>query len=320
MTGQWFEADTQQKNDCFRAGEEVNNEDEKTDSIVEEEQATKRSRDTGVVTLRHRRLSSRIILTGLGLALLVVGLLSASVVAVANGSASDTVQPEEAVESEERALELREELEGLDEQPGVDVSPTVFGAIDDDIAQGSALYRENNFEEAKQQYDEAIQQATGALTQGYLDRSEMLLDSSKSYLQDLRDEGYQTADMAVLAQRTQRLEQRMQSVDSLGDARDLHGDLETLHNDVESDTPSKRTVTVVSTLSSIHGVVLVGLAMALLVAIGGLVGVKIDRRRRDKESTEETTRKAVSDSSGGGTPQSTGRGNDPNHVEFEVED
>lgn len=295
-------------------------EGENPNVTVEDDQATGRDRDTGLRAPPYHRLSRWVILAGLVLALLTVGLLSASVMATADGSASDTVQPEEAVESEERALELREELEGLDGQLGIDVSPTVFGAIDDDVAQGNALYRENNFEEAKQQYDEAIQQATGALTQGYLDRSEMLLDSSKSYLQDLRNEGYQTADMAVLAQRTQRLEQRMQSVDSLDNARDLHGDLETLHNDVESNTPSRWTVTVVSTLSSIHGVVLVGLAMLSLVAIGGYVGVKIDRRRRDKESTEETTRKAVSDSSGDGTPQSAGRGNDPNHVEFEVED
>lgn len=275
-------------------GEETNR-NRSTQSADGESQSS-RDRES----LRHhvsRQISS------LSLGFVVVLLVLAPLVGTASAGLGDSVatnvQPSEAIDSQERALTLLSELEGLDGKEGVDVSATVFGAIDDDLAQGNASYRENNYAEAKQHYDEAAQKARAALTRGYINRSELLLNGSSAYLQTLRDDGYQTSDMAVLAQRLDRLETRTQSVDSLSEARNLHADTVALKQDIESETPDKQTVSAVNFLHSIQGLALLAVVGLGTFGVGGVVGVVIDRYRRDDGDEPEDQRvNPVSDASG----------------------
>lgn len=242
--------------------------------------------------------------------LLVLAPLAGTASAGLGGSAPDAVQSSEAIDSQERALTLLSELEMLNEkEEGVDVSATVFGAIEDDLAQGNASYRENNFAEAKQHYDEAAQKARAALTKGYINRSELLLNASSAYLQALRDDGYQTSDMVVFAQRIDRLETGAQSVNSLSEARNLHADAVDLKQDIESGTPDKQTVSAVNFLHSIQGLALLAVVGLGTFGIGGVVGVAIDRFRRDDDDEDDDQRvNPVSDASG--TAGQSHRGDD----------
>jgi len=264
-----------------------------------------RSIERLIVRMRHEwatnlsRISSTGITLGVVIVLLVLAPLSVPASATMDASTGEDVQSNEAIEAQEQALTLLNELESLDSKPGADVSTTVIGAINDDLAQGNASYRENDFAQAKQHYDEAARKAQDALTQAYIDRSELLLNSSSSYLQDLRDGGYQTSDMSVLSERVDRLQSRSQSVESLRDARELHTDAEALKEDIESDTPSTQTVAVVNSLLGIWGVVLIVVLSASVFGIGGATGAVVDRRLRDSDDgdDENRTRRAVTGAS-----------------------
>jgi hypothetical protein len=249
------------------------------------------------------------------LVVLVVATLGGPVSAAESAQMSGDVQSSETIDAQERALALMTELERLDSKSGVDVSETVTGAIRDDLAQGNASYRENNFEEAKQHYDEAAEKARSALTKAHVQRSELLLNSSSSHIRSLESHGYRTADISMFVQRIENLRLRSESVDSLGDARDLHRDARTLEQDVLAGTPSPKMVAVVDMLLGGWGVALIAMFGMSLFGIGGVIGIRIDRRLRNRDNDEQQPRRPVT-----GASNKTGQVQQPRGSRVEYED
>jgi hypothetical protein len=202
-----------------------------------------------------------------------VMLVMTAIIGVAAGqSGDDRVTDDDAIEEQERALRLLEELRTLADKDGVAISNTVFGSIRDDLAQGNTSYRAGAYANAQEHYHSASEQARSALVRSYTARTNLLLNASAGQLGALERRGFHTYEVNQLQEQVQRERDRLRAAESVAAARSSHDRAESIRAEVQA-LPTPTHVWIATRLVSPWAVAVV----ALLLTIGAIIGAAINR-------------------------------------------
>lgn len=202
--------------------------------------------------------------------LLVLLAVTASVPASADG-----VSASEALNAKDRATDLRDELQSLDEQGPVSVDRDVLTTVDREIKKGKLAVESGEYEDAKTHFDRAIEQARAELVRSYTAGTNTLLGGTERYLDSLKSEGYTTAEMGVLRERLTKQRERLEAVDSLAASRTAYDDAQSLREDA-SELPRPTVVRAVSLVRSFW-------PLLLVVPLLGVAAVGVYVRANDRE-------------------------------------
>ena len=209
---------------------------------------------------------------------------TAGVVAAGNGPSDATAT--EAQHSQERALDLWEELQALDATDEVDVQPSVKRSIRNHLQQGNLSQQNARYGDAIDHYRTAQNQTKAALVRLYNERTALLLNATSTHLAGLEREGYTTPEIDRKQTKVKAYRDRLRSADSPTAARRLEADTVALHRSL-SELPEPAVVQWVRWF----GDGLVALPAIVLVAVGVGAGIVVGRRR-ERSDWEEKLREA----------------------------